>query len=435
MRAAVIGGGITGLSVARELLARGHEVTLFERDARAGGLAGSFRVGDVWVERFYHHIFKTDGAVLDWIGDLGLAGRLVWRPSPVGFFHGGGVHRFGTPLDLLRFRPLRPMERVRMGLAILRLQRMEDWSALDRVTCGEWFSRHVGANAYRVVWEPLLRLKFGGSYDRIPAAWIWGRIHPRARSRSRGGMREELGYLDGGFERMIERLKEEIVARGGVLREGVPVTGVIAEGGAVRGVLAGGTEAAFDAAVCTVPIPEFLKIAPPLPGADRARLEGIDYQAVVCLVMECRESISPVYWLNVSDPRITFGGLIEHTNFIPPERYGGRRIVYLFNYVDADDPLWRMDADSYFRAHEASLRLVNPAFRREWVERTHLFRARHGTVVYTLGYRDRMPPFETAVRGLSLVNTSQIYPYDRNMNNCAALGRRFVEERMGEGRR
>ncbi|HOE27836.1 MAG TPA: FAD-dependent oxidoreductase, partial [bacterium] len=220
MKAVVIGGGITGLSAAYALAKRGDEVTLLEREGRAGGLAGSFRVGGVWLERFYHHIFKTDTAILGLIDELGLSKRLLWRPSSIGFFHRGAVHPFTTPWDLLRFSPLRFADRVRLGLAVRRFQRMEEWEELDGVTCADWFSAQVSPAAYRTVWEPLLRLKFGDAAGRIPASWIWGRIHPRARSRSRGGMREELGYLDGGFELMLERLKEALARRGVRLLEG-----------------------------------------------------------------------------------------------------------------------------------------------------------------------------------------------------------------------
>jgi protoporphyrinogen oxidase len=140
MRAAIIGGGVTGLSIAYELAKKGHRPTVFERDARIGGLAGSFRVGDTWLEKFYHHIFKSDTAVLGWIDELGLRDRLIWRTSPMGFFHRGRIHRFGTPLELLRFSPLSLVERIKLGFAVLHFQRMEDWSELDTVTCKQWYS-------------------------------------------------------------------------------------------------------------------------------------------------------------------------------------------------------------------------------------------------------------------------------------------------------
>ena len=427
MRAAIIGGGITGLSVGYELAKKGYRVTIFEKEARIGGLAGSFRVGDVWLEHFYHHIFKTDTAILGWIDELGLSGRLIWRPSSIGFFHKGAIHRFGTPFELLRFSPLSFKDRVKLGLAVLNLQRMKNWEELDSITCRDWFSEHVSRASYEIVWEPLLRLKFGDAHDRIPASWIWGRIHPRARSRSRGGMREELGYLEGGFELMLEKLREEIASLGGEVVEGAPVEYIIQERNTAKGVIVGGHELFSDLVVSTIAIPALLGIVPPLPDDYHARLEGIRYQAVVCLVMECEESISPVYWLNISDPAVTFGGLIEHTHFIAPGQYGGRKIMYIFNYVSEDDPYFRMGAEEYFAAHQASLSLINPRFRREWVKEMHLFRASHATVVYTLGYRAKMPPFASPLSRLYLVNTSQIYPYDRNMNNCAALGQQFVQ--------
>lgn len=428
MKAVVIGGGITGLSVAHALAGNGHRVVLLEREKRLGGLAGSFRLGNAWIERFYHHIFKTDSAILSWIDEIGLSDRLIWRPSSIGFFLGGRVHPFTTPLDLLRFSPLRLADRLKLGLAVRRFQRMGEWEALDGVTCEEWFSAHVSPAAYRTVWEPLLRLKFGDECGRIPAAWIWGRIHPRARSRSAGGMREELGYLDGGFESMLEGMAESIAARGGEVITGTAAGRIIESGGRVRGVAAAGGEIACDAVISTAPIPSFLEIAPPLPPPYRERLSRIRYQAAVCLALACAERVSPVYWLNISDPSVTFGGLIEHTNFVPPSRYGGSRIVYVFNYIGEDDPIFRMSEGDYYAFHEGSLRRVNPSFRGGWVRGMRLSKARHATVVYTLGYRGAMPPFETPVAGLYMVNTSQIYPYDRNMNNCAALGKRFVSE-------
>ena len=240
-------------------------------------------------------------------------------------------------------------------------------------------------------------------------------------------MKEELGYLGGGFEIMLQRMKERIESLGGKIIDGTPVEYIIQERNKAKGVVAGGQESFADMVISTIALPAFLRIAPPLPSDYSSNIESIKYQAVMCLVMECEESVSPVYWLNVSDPGITFGGLIEQTNFISREQYGGKRIVYLFNYLSENDPLFIMSADEYLSHHEASLKRVNPSFRSEWVKRKHLFRAQYGTVIYTMGYAAKMPSFDTPIKRLSLVNTSQIYPYDRNMNNCAALGQRFAE--------
>ena len=39
-------------------------------------------------------------------------------------------------------------------------------------------------------------------------------------------------------------------------------------------------------------------------------------------------------------------GLIEHTNLIAPERYGGRRFLYVANYLGAAHELLELDAES-----------------------------------------------------------------------------------------
>lgn len=427
MKLIVVGGGITGLTIAYEAAKRGHQVRVFEKDALLGGLAGSFRVGDKWLEKFYHHIFKSDTAVVGLINELGLDERLVWRTSPMGFFHAGSIHRFGTPWDLLRFSPLSMIDRFKLGLAVLRFQRMTDWESLDSVTCEEWFSRHVSPNTYRVVWEPLLRLKFGRVYDQIPAAWIWGRIHPRARSRSRGGTKEELGYLMGGFQVLIEGMRREVEDKGGEVKENMPVETVLQHNGMAAGVVARGERFDADAVIVTTAVPPFLAMAPGLPGGYRESLERIGYQSAICLVLECTRSLSPIYWLNISDSEMTCGGVIEHTNFIPAGEYGGRHILYVFNYVNESHEYLSMNADDYYSAHEASLRRINPEFSRTWITRKHCFRARYATVVYTRGYRELMPGFVTPVPRLHMANTSQIYPYDRNMNNCIALGLRAAK--------
>ncbi len=431
MKAIIIGGGITGLSAGYELAKRGHSVRIFEKGSQIGGLAGSFRIADTWLEKFYHHIFKSDDAIVGLINELGLGKSLIWKTSPVGFFHKDQIHRFGTPIDLLKFSPLSFRDRFKLGLAFLHFKRMKDWESLEGVTCEEWFSKHASPETYKVVWEPLLKLKFGSAHDQIPASWIWGRIEPRARSRSRGGMKEELGYLRGGFQGMIEKLREKIVSMGGEVRENVPVGYIMQANNKARGVVAGDEEYFSDIVVSSVAIPSFLDIAPPLPEDYEKKLKDIRYQAVKCLVIESEKSLSPIYWLNISDPDITFGGVIEQTNFIPPEKYGGRRVIYIFNYISETHPYFSMGKDAYFKCHEQSLKRINPAFSKDWIKDMHLFKAKYGTVVYTLGYRKNMPEFRTPVQGLFMANTSQIYPFDRNMSNCVALGQRVVQNIPG----
>src|SRR5204862_3834784 len=123
------------------------------------------------------------------------------------------------------------------------------------------------------------------------------------------------------------------------------------------------------------------------------------------------------------DLSMPFIGLIEHTNFIEPERYDGRRFLYVANYVEPDDPRLALDADELLAHYEPGLRRVNPEFSRDWVRARWLHREPAAQPVITAGYVDRMPPLDTGVPGLVLANTNQIYPEDRGTNYSVRLGR------------
>jgi protoporphyrinogen oxidase len=124
----------------------------------------------------------------------------------------------------------------------------------------------------------------------------------------------------------------------------------------------------------------------------------------------------------VADAELPFIGLIEHTNFISPERYGGRRFLYVANYLDEDHELLGMGADELLARYESGLRRVNPEFSRDWVVQSWLHREPAAQPVITAGYVDRMPPLDTGVPGLVLANTQQIYPEDRGTNYSVRLG-------------
>ncbi len=119
-RAAVIGGGISGLATAVRLAGLGHAVTLYEAEPGLGGLGMTFPYGDGHLEKFYHCILPDDHALLGFIRELGLEGDLLWRRTDMGFMHSGKTYPLNTPMDLLRFSPLPFVDRIRMGLLGIR---------------------------------------------------------------------------------------------------------------------------------------------------------------------------------------------------------------------------------------------------------------------------------------------------------------------------
>ncbi len=216
MHVAVVGGGFTGLGAAWELLKVGHRVTLIESDSRTGGLAGGFSVGDAVLEKFYHHWFTSDTDVTSLIGELGLSDQLVSHQSRTGMYYAESIFKLSKPGDVLRFTPLPLIDRFRLGLLLPQARMLRDWRKLEHLTAREWLLSLCGPTVYRVVWEPLLRGKFGNLADEIGAVWIWNKLCLRGGSRDKSG-NEVLLYFKGGFAALAGALEAEIVRRGGVV--------------------------------------------------------------------------------------------------------------------------------------------------------------------------------------------------------------------------
>jgi len=411
---------VAGLSAAWRLLQAGAEVCLWERDKDLGGQVRTFNLGGNRLEGFYHHIFRSDTDIIDLLGELGLGEDLRWLPSRTGFFHGGKVYPFGTPLDLLRFSPLGLCDRVRLGLLSLRLQRTRSGEGFEDVTAQEWLKSHAGEKAYRVVWEPLLRGKFGEKAAEISMVWLWSKMRLRFGSRGRAMQRELLGYLSGSFGRMVDALKEDIEKRGGLVYTGTPVDRIRVGEGGVEGIEAGGKFQPCDSVIATTSLEVFRRVAPGLPAEFGA---GIPYMGAACLVLVLDRPLTNVYWLNIADPKVPFVALVEHTNLVSPGEYGGRRVAYISNYLSTTAPLYALGKEALLDYYLPALKRIAPGFTPDWVKEYHVFKEAYAQPVVTVGYSRRLPPHRTLVKGLYLANTSQIYPEDRGMNYSIRLGK------------
>ncbi len=426
MQVAIIGGGVTGMSAADELRRRGIEVTIFEKDPVLGGLAGSFKVNGVWLEKFYHHLFTSDVAMADLIERLGLGAKLEWLPTSNSFF-ANNIYRLSTPLDLLKFTHVGFFDRIRLGLLYLRTRFIKDWRALEQITAKEWLIARVGRTAYEGFWEPLLRSKFGSHVDEVAAVWIWNKLKLRGSSRGKG-QEERLGYLVGGFGQAMEAWEADLRERGVTIKLNAPVEKIAVEDGRAIGVRVGGELRTFDRVIATIAPELFVKIAPDLPQGYADRIGGIPYMANVCLVMQLNRSLSDTYWLNIGDPAIPFTGVIEHTNMQRPETYGGAHLAYISRYLDPEDPAYQQSADELLADYEPHLAKMFRGFSRDWVEEAWAWRERYTQPLIGLNYSDRKPPFETPIKDLWLSCMAQVYPQDRGMNYAVVYGRRVVEE-------
>jgi len=334
-RVAIIGGGFGGLAAAWELARRGVTPIVLEADETVGGLAGSFEVNGERLERFYHHWFTSDTHVSDLARELETEDRIVYRATRTGLYFANRTFRLSSPADVLRFSPLSPLGRVRLGLLALRARAISDWRSLEELTAEEWLIKLGGLEVFRIVWQPLLEGKFGPFARDVSAVWFWNKLKLRGGSRSKGGG-ESLAYYRGGFAALAERLAEAICEAGGEVRTGQAVRELIVEDDRVVGVRTADESICADAVLATPALPIVADLVAPHASQEYVtELERIPYLANVCVVLELDRSLSDTYWLNVNDPGFPFVGVIEHTNFEPASTYAGRHIVYLSKYLPA----------------------------------------------------------------------------------------------------
>lgn len=427
MRIGIVGGGVAGLAAAFRLLQKGYEVHVYEAGPSWGGLVRTFEIGGGRIECFYHHLFTTDTTVVRLIEELGFGDRLTWRDSKVGIFYDGRIYNFVTPLDLLRFRPVSLIDRLRLGLMGLYLRRQNDGSRYERVTAKKWISRFAGQRNWDVVWGPLFRGKFGEMADQIVLIWFWNKIRLRFSSRRGPAQKEVLGYLLGSFGVYIDELVERIRGQGGHLHISTPVQRVVTENGRALGLAVGEETVPFDAVIATVANKVFLRLAPDLPQDYAALCQGITYQDALCLVLALKRPLSHVYWLNINDRSVPFLALIQHTNFIEPEHYGGHHILYVSNYLDKASPLLQMSEEELWELYRPHIQRVNPDFDDSWIVDRWLFKGPDAQPVFTVENAGRVADHRTPFQGLYLANMSQIYPEDRGQNYSIALGEKVAE--------
>lgn len=421
---AVVGGGFTGLAAAYDLAQRGIAVTVLEAERQLGGLASTFEVGGQELERFYHHWFTNDEHVLSLVEELGLRDLVTFRPSKTDIYHAKNFFRLSTPLDVLRFTPLGLADRLRLGLLVLRARRVKHWKELEEMTAEQWLRALGGQNVYRIVWEPLLRGKFGTFADEISAVWFWNKLKLRGGSRGSRG-EEQLAYLRGGFATLIHELAERIEAAGGSIRTSTRVESITRSEGLWHIRSADG-ELTADAVIATPALPLIGElIADWADAALLERLNRIQYLGNVCVVLELSRSLSNSYWVSVADPEFPFVAVIEHTNFEQAASYAGRHVVYLSKYLPHTDLLYGMSPDEVLDFSVPHLKRMFPDFRVEDVVRHHVWKARWAQPVVERRYGSLIPDDEVA-EGFYVATMAQIYPEDRGTNYAVREGRRIA---------
>jgi protoporphyrinogen oxidase len=420
----VIGAGVAGMAAAYDLQQAGHAVELYEAADHVGGLASGFSEPhwDWSIERYYHHWFATDAHILGLIDELGLRDKVLFPRPVTAVYHQGHFYALDSATAVLRFPGVPILDRLRLGAVVAMLKLLPDWRPLEGATADAWMRRWGGERAYHALWEPLLVGKFGEHYRAVNMAWLWARFKART---------PRLGTYEGGFQAFLDAFAHRLRDLGVRIHLGTSVERIRRqERGGLRVELGGG-EQSCEKCLVTVSPRLLTEIAPELPQGYLDQLLGLKSMGAVVLLLALSHRLSErgVYWHNLpKGAGFPFLALVEHTNFVPPEHFGGEHLVYCGDYLDPGHPYFTLTQEQLLERFIPALSRVNPEFEPGWIRKSWLFRTRYAQPVPEVNHSDRIPDLRTPLPGLWFASMSQVYPWDRGTNFAVEIGRRAARQ-------
>lgn len=418
-----------GLGLARRLKAAGCDVTVIEGAPRIGGLASAQKLGPITWDRFYHVTLLSDSALRELLSELGLAESIQWRTTRTGFFTDGHLYPFNNALDFLRFPPLNLIDKVRLGLTILSASRIVDGLPLENELAVDWLTRLSGRRTVERIWLPLLKAKLGANATEASASFIWA-IIARMYAARRSGLKQEMfGYVQGGYDQVLTHLERYLAQRGVELVTGHAVDNVESDGDGATVRLADGSARRFDAVVMTVPCSRISALCPQLTDDERARLNRVVYQGIICPSILLERPLAPYYVTNITDDWVPFTAVIEMTALVDPATFGGKHLVYLPRYLTQNAKDWGKSDAEILEESISALERMYPNFHRGHVLATQVARVRNVLAVTTRGYTaNSLPPLKTSHERLFVVNSAQIANGTLNVNETLMLADRQARE-------
>jgi len=410
MRVAVIGGGLTGLTATLKLCQKKHQVTIFEKENYLGGLAGTFKQNNwQWpLEFFYHHLFTSDKEVQNLLNNLGLGKKLFFKQPKTSIFGQEKIYRFDSPLSLLKFPHLNLFDKLRAGLVTLFLKFIPNLASFEKIKAAGWLSKNYGSKVYKLLWEPLLKAKFGKDYKDIALSWFWTRIKKRSQS---------LGYLQGSLQILTDKLVNEIKKQKGEIKTNNEIKNL----DQLKG---------FEKIIFTIPTDSFLKITKrELPLAEQKKLATLKMSGTANLIMVLKKSFltDGTYWLNINENNFPFVAVVQHTNFIDKKHYDQKEILYVGGYYSQDHPYFKISKEKILAQFLPYLKKINPNFKKTDILNYHLFANPNAQPTRTINYIDRLPAIKTPLKNVFLANMQQIYPQDRGVNYAVQLGLKVAD--------
>lgn len=357
------------------------------------------------------------------LDELGIADKMKWVETKMGYFYQRKVHPWGNPLALLKFPGLSLFAKFRYGLHVFTSTKRNKWDSLDKKEATSWIKGWVGEEAYEILWRKLFEYKFYTYANQLSAAWIWSRIRRTGRSRY-DLFREKLGHLEGGSELLLQALKKYIESNNGEIRLKNPVSRVIIENEQVKGIESDRKMEKFEKVISTVPSPYLPKLIPDLPENILNAFRAVKNIAVVCVVAKLKRQVTENFWLNINDPDMDIPGLVEYTNLRPLSQH----VVYVPFYMPGEHPKFQEPDQNFLDKVRRYLCIINPKIQEDDFIDIRASRYRYAQPICFPNHLKGLPSTQLPVEGLWAADTSYYYPEDRGISESIEFGRNLARQ-------
>ncbi len=416
----IVGAGITGLAAAYICAKNGYKVRVVEAAKTPGGLLQTFDVNNTPLEYYYHHFFTHDKELRWLLEELGIEDKLKFHKGSMGFYYKGNIYPFSSAIDLLKFRPLNILNKIRFGLTSMYLAKQKNWQNFEHIPALNWFQRFAGKKVTNVIWAPMLKVKFGSYFDQIPIAWMIGRLSQRVRSRSSKG--EFLGYIEGSTKILLDTLLRKLTEMGVEIICGEKTVELLYESDLVSGIKVLDKNSAHkmykgSKILFTIPTNHLATIVEKANPSYAKKLNKIEYFGATCTILQLKKPANNLYWVNVADETLPFGGVIEHTNLVDSKEYKNTHIVYLSKYFNIKDKFWKLTSDEIKQQMLNGFFKMFPEYKKKDVLDVKNFKALTAATYCHTNFSKIVPKYKSPIKNVFVASMAHIYPDERSCNN------------------
>jgi len=434
VKTAILGAGLTGITLARLLHENGDEVTVLEREPEYGGLCRSMtNSGFTFDIGGSHIIFSRDSQVLTFMCDV-LGRNIKQNKRNTKIFYKGlfikypfenGLYQL--PKDDLFFC---------MNEFIKTLIAVEKGEISPPSNFREWINYTFGKGIADLYMIPYNEKIWKYPTDLMSMHWVDGRIpRPPVEDviKSAVGIDTE-GYthqsvfsypLEGGIEAMVREIAKPIEES---IQTGFPVMSIRNEDGNFI-ISDGSRKITAERLVSTIPLQELLQCLNSVPENVKRACSELKYNSIACVFLGIKGKVPDISWMYIPEKEL---GLFNRISF--PSNYspnvapnGNSSILIEITYREGEEASTMQDRDIIDHVINAleNMKIIN---RRDDVVYSELARQKYAYVIYDLDYLQNIAIVKEycTERGIGLVGRFAEFEY-LNMDGCIRNAMNFAE--------